>query len=140
MGLSFADLAAAFCPRGMGRGMAGGAIEPTRHMANVTERGGLRSKRGEDSLSDILRQRGIAHRVLVVPGYLFALAGAACFYYYELELPYTLACVVMALLFAACIFFKKPLSRHHAAFISVAVLFVIVFGALYYFPTLRHGT
>jgi amino acid permease len=47
---------------------------------------------------------------------------------------------VVALLFAAFIYFKKPLSLHHAAFIAVMSLFVIVFGALYYFPQLRHGT
>ena len=44
------------------------------------------------------------------------------------------------MLIAAFIYFKKPLSRHHAAFIGVMALFVIVFGALYYFPQLRHGT
>jgi K+-transporting ATPase A subunit len=47
---------------------------------------------------------------------------------------------VLALIIAAIIFFKKPLSVHHAAFITVAVLFVVVFGALHYFPQLRHGT
>lgn len=81
-----------------------------------------------------------AHRVLIIPGYLFALVGAVCFYYYELEIRITAACVIVSLLVAIFIFFKKPLSRHHAAFIAVAALFVIVFGALYYFPQLRHGT
>jgi hypothetical protein len=110
-------------------------------------------RHSEKEISEIRRQEAIAmmapavhpqsliaHKALVVPGYLFAIAGAASFYYYELSLPYTLACVVVALSFAAFIFLKKPLSRHHAAFIAVAALFVIVFGALYYFPTLRHGT
>ena len=110
-------------------------------------------RHSEQEINEIRRQEAIAmlapavhprsltaHRVLVIPGYLFALGGAACFYCYELPLPYTSACVVVALLFAAFIFFKKPLSRHHAAFIAVAALFVIVFGALHYFPTLRHGT
>ena len=110
-------------------------------------------RHSEKEISEIRRQEAIAmlapavhplsrhaHPAQVVPGYLTALAGALCFYYYELELPYTLVCVVLALLFAAFIFFKKPLSRHHAAFIAVAALFVIVFGALHYFPTLRHGT
>ncbi len=110
-------------------------------------------RHSDKEISEIRRQEAIAmqsppvhpqsltaHPVLVVPGYLFAIAGVACIYYYELQLPYTVGCVVTALLFAAFIFFKKPLSRHHAAFIAVAALFVIVFGALYYFPTLRHGT
>ena len=84
-----------------------------------------------------------AHLALVIPGYLFAIGGAVCFYFYDLEkreLRITAACAAIALLFAAFIFIKKPLSRHHAAFIGVMALFVIVFGALYYFPQLRHGT
>ena len=84
-----------------------------------------------------------AHLALVIPGYLFAIGGGVCFYFYDLEkreLRITAACAAMALLIAAFIYFKKPLSRHHAAFIGVMALFVIVFGALYYFPQLRHGT
>lgn len=84
-----------------------------------------------------------AHVALVIPGYLFAIAGAVCFYFYDVEkqeMRITASCAAVALLIAAFIFFKKPLSRHHAAFIAVAALFVIVFGALYYFPQLRHGT
>ncbi len=110
-------------------------------------------RHSEKEISEIRRQEAIAmlapavhplsrhaHPAQVIPGYLTALAGGLCFYYYQLELPYTLVCVVLALMVAAFIFFKKPLSRHHAAFIAVAALFVIVFGALHYFPTLRHGT
>ena len=84
-----------------------------------------------------------AHLALVIPGYLLAIGGGVCFYFYDLEkreLPITAACAAIALLIAAFIFIKKPLSRHHAAFIGVMALFVIVFGALYYFPQLRHGT
>lgn len=84
-----------------------------------------------------------AHYSLVLPGYLFAIAGAVCFYFYDVEkreMWITAGCAAAAFLIAAFIFFKKPLSRHHAAFIGVAALFVIVFGALYYFPQLRHGT
>jgi K+-transporting ATPase A subunit len=29
---------------------------------------------------------------------------------------------------------------HHAAFIAVLSLFVLVFGVLHYFPQLQHGT
>jgi hypothetical protein len=82
----------------------------------------------------------IAHLALVIPGYLFAVAGALCFYYYELSLAVTASCAGAALLAASYIFWKKPLSRHHAAFIAVIALFVIIFGALHYFPQLRHGT
>lgn len=81
-----------------------------------------------------------AHKALIIPGYLFALAGAVCYYYYELDIQITAACVLISLLVATFIFFKKPLSRHHAAFISVAALFVIIFGTLHYFPNLQYGT
>lgn len=81
-----------------------------------------------------------AHRALVIPGYLFAAAGALCYYYYDLEIQITTGCVVAALLIAGFISLKKPLSQHHAAFISVMSLFVIVFGALHYFPQLSYGT
>lgn len=81
-----------------------------------------------------------AHPVIVIPGYLFATASAIGYHFYDLQIAVTLACVVIALLFAAFIYLKKPLSLHHAAFIAVMSLFVIVFGALYYFPQLRHGT
>ncbi len=81
-----------------------------------------------------------AHLALLIPGYLFAIGGGVCYYFYELPISYTSACVAVALIIAGFIFFKKPFSRHHAAFISVIALFVIVFGALYYFPQLRHGT
>jgi uncharacterized YccA/Bax inhibitor family protein len=52
----------------------------------------------------------------------------------------TLALVLISLAVAAFIGFRKPMSRHHAAFISVLSLFVLVFGALHYFPSLRHAT
>lgn len=81
-----------------------------------------------------------AHPALIVPGYLLALAAAVGIYFYDFQKEIAAGCVVGALLVAATIFFKKPLSVHHAAFITVAVLFVVVFGALHYFPQLRHGT
>lgn len=82
----------------------------------------------------------VAHLAVVIPGYLAAIAGGLCFKYYELSIQVTATCVGIALLLAAFIFIKRPLSRHHAAFIAVMTLFVIVFGALYYFPQLQHGT
>ena len=85
----------------------------------------------------------MAHPVMFIPGYLCAIAGAAWPYFYDFEkrgIPVTISCVLVALGIAAFIFFKKPLSRHHAAFIAVVSLFVIIFAALYYFPQLQHGT
>ncbi|RYD23927.1 MAG: hypothetical protein EOP88_02160 [Verrucomicrobiaceae bacterium] len=82
----------------------------------------------------------VAHLAVIIPGYIAAIAGGVCFHYYDLSIGVTATCVGIALLVAAFIFMKRPLSRHHAAFISVLTLFVIVFGALYYFPQLQHGT
>lgn len=77
---------------------------------------------------------------IIIAGYLFAVIGATCFYFYKLQLPVTAICVAVSLGLAIYIFVRKPLSRHHAAFISVAALFVMVFGALHYFPNLQYGT
>ncbi|RYD17087.1 MAG: hypothetical protein EOP88_28420 [Verrucomicrobiaceae bacterium] len=82
----------------------------------------------------------VAHLSMVIPGYLAAIGGGVGFHYYDLAIQVTAVCVGIALLVAAFIFIKRPLSRHHAAFIAVMTLFVIVFGALHYFPQLQHGT
>jgi hypothetical protein len=110
-------------------------------------------RRSDQELNEIRRQEALsliappahpqsltAHLAIVIPGYLFAIAGAVCYYFYQLEIQFTASCVAAAVIVAAFIYFKKPLSRHHAAFIGVMALFVIIFGALYYFPQLRHGT
>ncbi len=84
-----------------------------------------------------------AHFSVIIAGYLSVVSAGVFFHFYDLAkhlLPVTASGVVVSLLCAAFIFFKKPLSRHHAAFISVAALFVIVFGTLHYFPQLQHGT
>lgn len=81
-----------------------------------------------------------AHPALIIPGYLFALAGATCFVSYQFPMAATAGCAAAALLIAAFIYFRKPISRHHAGFIAVIVLFVLVFGTLHYFPNLRHAT
>jgi hypothetical protein len=82
----------------------------------------------------------VAHPAIVIPGYIAAIVAGVGFHYYDLAIQVTATCVGIALLVAAFIFIKRPLSRHHAAFIAVMSLFVIVFGALYYFPQLQHGT
>lgn len=85
-----------------------------------------------------------AHLALVIPGYLLAIGGGVGFYFYNAPIgapvEITAACAALALLIAGFIFLKKPLSRHHAAFIAVISFFVIIFGALHYFPQLQHGT
>lgn len=81
-----------------------------------------------------------AHLGLVIPGYLLAVAGASCFYFYGFPLAATAACAGSALAIAAFIFLRRPISRHHAAFIAVIAIFVIIFGALHFFPQLQHAT
>ncbi len=80
-----------------------------------------------------------AHPALIAPGYVMAASGAACFIFEDYPLAATVGCVTAALLIAAAIVMRRPLSRHHAAFILIIALFVIVFGALHYFPQLRHA-
>lgn len=81
-----------------------------------------------------------AHPAIIIPGYVFVAAGALSFYYYEFSIMVTAGLAAAALACAAFIFISRPISRHHAAFIAVFTLFVIVFGALHYFPQLRHAT
>ena len=81
-----------------------------------------------------------AHPALLVPGYLCAIAGSSCFFFYGVPLAATAGCAATALLLAAFVFLRRPISRHHAAFIAVIALFVVVFGALHYFPHLQHAT
>jgi hypothetical protein len=81
-----------------------------------------------------------AHLALLIPGYLLAIAGASCFLYYEVPMAATAGCVTGAMLIAGFVFLCRPISRHHAAFIAVIALFVLVFGALHFFPQLRHAT
>lgn len=98
-----------------------------------------------------------AHLGLVIPGYLLAAlvwlpladtlylslsAGAGWSFLgqpaYHIAIP--AAAAVIALLIASFVFLKKPISRHHAAFITAITVFALVFEALHYFPQLRHAT
>lgn len=81
-----------------------------------------------------------AHPMLLIPGYLLAFAGALCFYDYQFPLNAAATCAAAALLIAGFVSLRRPISRHHAAFITVITLFVIIFGALHYFPHLQHAT
>lgn len=81
-----------------------------------------------------------AHPAMIAPGYVLAVAGACCFVFEGFPLAATAACAGAALIVAAAIVLHRPISRHHAAFIAIIALFVMVFGALHYFPQLRHAT
>lgn len=98
-----------------------------------------------------------AHLGIVIPGYLLAAlvwlpladtlylslsAGAGWSFLgqpaYHIAIP--AAAAAIALLIASFVFLKKPISRHHAAFITAITVFALVFEALHYFPQLRHAT
>ncbi len=81
-----------------------------------------------------------AHPALLVAGYLAAIGGVSPWVYPPAPIAVPLACVGVALGVAAVIARSKPLSLHHAAFLAVICLFVVVFGALHYFPQLGHAT
>ena len=128
---------------------------PAAPRPETDERGKIPYRRHSDAeLQEIRRREALAtlntaapdpklfpaHPALIAPGYLLAAAGAACFVFDDYPLAATAGCVAAALLCAAAILLKRPLSRHHAAFIFIIALFVVVFGALHYFPQLRHAT
>ncbi len=111
------------------------------HRHSDEEIGRIRRMQAISAMAPQEKPRNLsAHLALVVPGYLLAVAGSAGVYFYDLPLAVTAALAGTALLIALFIFIRKPLSRHHAAFIVVAVLFLTVFGALHYFPQIQHGT
>jgi hypothetical protein len=76
----------------------------------------------------------------ILPGYVVVLFGTILCFSYDLSYYVLGASLCIGLLFAGYLFLRKPLFRHHAAFIAVLVMLVAVFGALYYFPQLRYGT
>jgi hypothetical protein len=81
-----------------------------------------------------------AHPAMILPGYLFPPAAAAGIWFYQIHIAATAMLAILSLAIAGVILWRKPVSRHHAAFIAVLALFLIVFSALYYFPQLRHAT
>lgn len=81
-----------------------------------------------------------AHPAWITPGYLFAISGASCFVFDNFPWIATATCTGSALIVALSLYLKRPISKHHAGFITVISLFVIVFGALHHFPQLQHAT
>ena len=51
-----------------------------------------------------------------------------------------ITCAVIVMLMAVFIFLKKPRSRHHAAFLAIISLLVLVFGSVYYFEQFEQQT
>jgi hypothetical protein len=85
-----------------------------------------------------------AHPFIVGLGYVLVI-GAAIMPFLDrllLEVSFYVPAVMCAagLFIAGFIFLKKKRSLHHAGFIAMIALLVIVFGALYYFPQLRNAS
>lgn len=110
-------------------------------------------RHSDEELNDIRRREALAmlnplanprlvaaHPALLASGYLSSLAAAAAIAFYQQPIAVSAPCASVPLLIAGFIALTKPLSRHHAAFIAILAFFVIVFGALHYFPQLRHAT
>ncbi len=81
-----------------------------------------------------------AHPAWIAPGYLLAVGGSSCFFFEEVPWTLTATCAAGALIVALSLCLKRPISKHHAAFIAVISLLVIVFGSLHHFPQLQHAT
>lgn len=81
-----------------------------------------------------------AHPAPIMAGYLCSVAAAVGVWFYQIPPAATFAAVLVSLSIAGFIWRRKPVSRHHAAFIAVLALFLLVFSALHYFPQLRHAT
>ncbi len=77
--------------------------------------------------------------LIVIGGYLFAMS-AAIPVYHNLPMIVPTGIALVSLAFCAYLFFMRPYSKHHGAFIGIVVLFVLTYAALQYFPQLRHAT
>lgn len=76
---------------------------------------------------------------IILVGYAVAMS-AAIPVHHKLPILLPAAIAVASLAFAAYLFFLRPYSKHHGAFIGIVVLFVLTYAALQYFPQLRHAT
>lgn len=81
-----------------------------------------------------------AHPALIIPGYITSISAALGIYYFDFPLVACAVLVSISFLLAIFIALRKPISKHHSAFIVVIALFVIIFAVLHYFPQLRHAT
>lgn len=114
-----------------------------RELDELRRRESLRALSMETPPAVVQFQSKTAHWLLVALGYLLALTSAAGTWHQFLEIPkrdgYWLAFGGggAALLLAAFIAVRKPLSRHHAGFVAVTVALVLVFALLYYYPNLN---
>ena len=85
------------------------------------------------------RRLASAHPVVLAPGYLLALAGATCHLTDSFPAAATAGSALAGLIIAALVCWRFPSSRHHAAFIAVTALLVLVFGSLHFLPQFQHA-
>jgi hypothetical protein len=101
------------------------------------------------------QQPEAANTLVLTAGYLLAIGGAAAptllKLLAKLMTSYTMGqamgggyhllvgCALAALPVAAFIYFKKTLSRHHAAFMTVIAAFSLVFATVHYFNQLQYA-
>ncbi|NJM38671.1 MAG: hypothetical protein HC845_12850, partial [Akkermansiaceae bacterium] len=110
-------------------------------------------RRSDEELNEIRRREAlsnlapkpnpqslVAHLAIVIPAYLLVVASVITCFIYRLKIEIPASFLAIAVLIAIYVFFKKPLSRYHAAFIAVSAFLVILFGTFQYFPHLLNGT
>lgn len=127
-------------PRGESQAAAYIKLPEQRHSdAEVQEIRRREAMRVRPPLAHIQSQ--MAPRPLVALGYLMALAGGIVPVFLEKEWEHAVqarwACLGaggLAVVVAIFIALKKPRSRHHAAFLAIGALLVIVFGILQLIP------
>jgi len=109
-----------------------------RHTNDELERLRLR---GMLETQDAARHRPARRErtAVVLGGYLFAMSGVLPVYH-NLPMAVPLGIALLSLAFGAYLFFLRPYSKHHGAFIGIVVLFVLTYAALQYFPQLLHAT
>jgi len=70
---------------------------------------------------------------LIALAYLFTLSAIALIHL-ELPIILPLAIAVVSAVFAAFVYFKRPYSKHHGAFLGMVVLFVLSYTVMTSFP------
>ncbi len=81
-----------------------------------------------------------AHPALIILGYLMASAGATSFWIMTYPWQAVAGGCAAALLLAGFIALRRPVSRHHAGFISAIALITGVFATIHLFPDLQHAS
>lgn len=80
-----------------------------------------------------------AHPLLIIPGYLLAIAGASRFCFDSFPWSATIGCAFGAELFALLILMFRPASKHHAGFITAITMLFVVFSPFHHFPHLQYA-